>query len=485
MDIWRYIYALRRQWALATIVLVACVGGAAAATLLKTPLYRTTTRLIVSGGSNISAIDELSRRQLAQERATAFAQIASTPPAIRAAAQAAGAAPGGVSVTALAPAETPFVDITVSGKDRHQVQAIANGYLNSLPAVVAGLDQVASGAQAQLSRLQPAPLPSKPYTPRPIRNLVLGLAAGLVLGYGAAIFRDSLNAVFRTGDEIEDTLRVPVLGTVPLANEQDPLPALNDPSSTRTEAYRQVVTNLQFATPEGPPGSFLVTSAIAGEGKTTVASNLAALAAGGGASVVLVDADLRRPMIDRVFGVEPSPGLADLLAGNAQLDETLVDLPGSSLSLLPAGRPPAHPAELLGSARAEALLRQLTSEFDVVIVDTAPLLPVTDARLLSKDVDGVVLVTRLSATGRTLVQRAITALAKVDARVFGITANGARAADDTAYGYYSYTYRRYGRPSEGGGPSREGPRKPKSPAPTARPRRRAERSDSATSADQP
>ncbi|HLN60790.1 MAG TPA: CpsD/CapB family tyrosine-protein kinase [Symbiobacteriaceae bacterium] len=225
-----------------------------------------------------------------------------------------------------------------------------------------------------------------------------------------------------------------------------PAPAVvaqREPSSVVAEAFRVLRTNLQFLGLDEPLRSILLTSAAPGEGKSTTAANLGVAFAQAGTRVCLVDADLRRPMLAKLLGLENWAGLTTALIGQAPLEECVKKTPVEGLWLLPSGPVPPNPAELLGSERMAALLERLKAEYDLVLIDSPPVLAVTDAAVLAPRTDGVVLVIRAGRTDRRAVQRARTALETVHARVLGTVLGG--VAQSEKEGYY-YAYDRSSRP---------------------------------------
>jgi succinoglycan biosynthesis transport protein ExoP len=434
-----YLALLRRRWRLIALGLIVCIAGAETATYLQTPKYRTGTRLLVSATASESAIDEITKRQLASQRAVAYAQYATTGPAI-AAATAEAQATTAVSVAATASGSSPFLVITVTSSNAKAAADVANAYLVVLPSVVTTLDQNPSAsALPKLSVLESAGVPNTPYSPKPKTNLLVGLALGLLLGFAAALLRETLDATIRRSADLERLVDVELLGVVSKEYGDEPLISVTRPRSRRTEAYRQVRTNLEFTGPEGMPRSIAVTSAVPGEGKTTLAANLAVIASHTGIEVVVVDADLRRPTIADVFQVPESPGLTDVLTGRLTLDDVLQPREGERLTILSSGALPRSPSELLGSTAMLELIEELERRFDLVIIDTAPVLPVTDALVVAVNVAGVVVVTRLAETTRSALRRTLSLVRNVNATVLGVVANGAIEEEDKRYGYgYGY-----------------------------------------------
>jgi capsular exopolysaccharide synthesis family protein len=243
---------------------------------------------------------------------------------------------------------------------------------------------------------------------------------------------------------------VPTLAVVPVEPPPDNRPvALSEPHEFAVEIYRGLRTNIQFLGLDKALRIIQVTSSLPGEGKTTTASNLAVVLAQAGGQVVLVDADLRRPRLHEVFTTPATPGLTELLLGE-RLEMAVNHLEGG-LHVVTAGMVPPNPSEMLSSSRVGALLADLASRYDYVIVDSAPVLPVADAIALSGSVHGVLLVAQAHRTSKHDVTEALARLERVGAPVFGLVLNRARAGSrDGGYGYgygYGYGPRRTDRPT--------------------------------------
>jgi len=437
-----YLRLLRRRWWIVLLAIIVCVGAAIGGTRVEHKRYTSTTRLLVSGSSSLSAVDEITRRQLAEQRATLFSQIATTDPVVRAAlAQAtrdnsAANIPGAAaSVSASATGNDPFLTIKVTADVPAAAQTIANAYVKILPTQLATLDQLPSVVDTLLTVVNPAGLPTTPSSPRPLRNALIGLALGTVLGIAGALIRETLDTTLRDSDEVRRMTRTTILGVIPREFPDEKLPAATRAHSRRSEAYRQVRTNLEFAAEESPPRSYTITSPGQGEGKSTIAANLAVLTSRAGKRVAVVDADLRKPTLASFFNADGSRGLAEVLAGRAQLPDVLQHIAGENITVLASGRSVANPSELLGSQAMEDVLLELQSVFDIVIVDSAPVLAVTDALLVGKHTDGMIVVTRMRSTTRSALRRSIEAVERVHARLLGIIVNVAVEAEDKRYGY--------------------------------------------------
>ena len=447
MELVEYIRVVRRRWVIVLAAVVVCAGVAFTLSSLQTPLYSASTRLVVSAPAGGGANDELSNRTLAVSRASAYAAYAPTRPVVEAALEGAGYSPDGPrpSVTASADGSSPFLTITAQDEDPARAAAVANAYLTELLPIVAELDGTSDVSSQRLAVIDPAGVPSGPTSPRPLRDAGIGLALGLILGLGSAFVRESLDRTYGDPDVLESATNLSVLGVVPQALDKVDLPTITHPSSSRAEAYRAVRTNIAFSGSPDSSRRLVVTSATPGEGKTSVSANVAVALVRAGQTVVLVDADLRRPRVATAFKLkDQGPGLAGYLTGELDVDDVLRTADDGQLSVLPAGGTLDNPSELLGSERMQHLLGELEKRFDVVLIDTPPVLPVTDALVLSTSASGVIVVVRLGETSRERLGRALASLRKLDVPLLGLVANGAVASGDAAYGYgakYGYEKR--------------------------------------------
>jgi polysaccharide biosynthesis transport protein len=293
---------------------------------------------------------------------------------------------------------------------------------------------------AQMTK--PASLPTDPVEPRPLRTGALALVVGLLLGIGGAFLVDHLDDSVTDREDLERAIGgVPILAVIPVDPPPDPRPvAVSKPHDPAVEAYRTLRTSVQFLGIEKPLRVIQVSSSIQAEGKTTTIANLAVMLARAGSNVVLVDADLRRPRLHEVFAVSDGNGLTNALLGDDVLK--LVRESGEDhLDVLPAGPVPPNPSELLGSKRMSTVLEQLGEHYDIVLVDSPPILPVTDALVLTGTVDGIILVVQAGRTTETQVRESVNRLTQLSAPIVGVVLNRLSGADSGVYGYgYSYGY---------------------------------------------
>lgn len=298
--------------------------------------------------------------------------------------------------------------------------------------------------------LAPAVESSTAVSPRPVPYLIVGALIGLLGGVALAYFVDRLDDSVGSKEESEKITALPTLGMIPKVAGHSPatdLASVVDSASPAAEAYRLLRTSVKFLGIESPLRTVLVTSAAASEGKTITAANLAVVIAQSGDSVLLIGADLRRPRVHEVFGAPQSPGLTTVLLDESDAQSTIFgvqEVPG--LFVMPPGPTPPNPAELLDSQRARDLFTSLAERYDTVVIDSPPILPVTDAQVLARIADAVLLVVAYRETSRRGLHRAMELLGQVAAPVVGTVLNLVPAKD--GYGGQPYRYESYRSRSE-------------------------------------
>ncbi len=291
---------------------------------------------------------------------------------------------------------------------------------------------------------QPATLSTSPVSPVPLRNLGLGVVLGLLLGLGLAVLRETLDTTVKSGEVAAEVAGAPVVGAIQFdpGTSERPLITSLDSHAPRNEAFRVLRTNMSFIDVDATDKVIAVSSSLPGEGKSTTAVNLAISLAQAGQRVLLVDGDLRRPQVATMLGLEPQVGLTTVLTGRIQIDDAVQGWEVDGLDVLTSGSLPPNPAELLQSATMHNLVREVRDLYDVVVIDSPPLLPVTDAALITSLADGAVLVVRHGKTNRDQVAGARSRLENVGGRMLGVVLNmtpsGGRGG---RYGYgYGYGY---------------------------------------------
>ncbi|HEY5015822.1 MAG TPA: polysaccharide biosynthesis tyrosine autokinase [Streptosporangiaceae bacterium] len=323
-------------------------------------------------------------------------------------------------------------------------QAVLKGQLAQLQ--VAG-----ATASSGLELVTPATAPTSPSSPKPLQDALLGLLAGLALGVGAAFLRHSLDDTLTSGEAVEGVAGAPVLATVPVVSlwrkkTGRTVIAVSDPTSQPAEAYRSLRTSLQFARQDRPLRTLLVTSPSAGDGKTATVVNLGAVFAQAGARTVLVSCDLRRPGFGQFFPPDEGAELSSVLTGGQSLGSAVRPVPGAEgLWIIDTRSIVANPTELLGSHQMRSVVAELAERFDIVLLDSPPVLPVADALILSGYADAVLLVVAAGHTRRAELRRTAEKLAQASAPLVGMVLNKAGAQGD--YGYYG-GYQPFTRPGK-------------------------------------
>jgi succinoglycan biosynthesis transport protein ExoP len=446
-----YLRILRKRWIVIVALTLLGLASAAAATILSTPKYEASSLVFVNVSSG--SIDDLATGgAFIQNQVKSYADLVSTPrvldPVISTLGLEESAEELEDSVVATAPLDTVNIEITVTSDSPTDAANIANAVTNSFRQVVPDITKATGSQESQVlvSVLREATIPASPISPNTALNLVFGLLIGAAAGLAFAVLREILDTRIRGERDVLAITNAPIIGGIsfdPTAVNR-PLIVQDDPRSVRAEAFRTLRTNLQFLDIEPGGRSFVVTSSIPSEGKTTTAANLAIALADSGAQVVIIDADLRRPKIAEYMGIEGAVGLTDVLISRAELADVLQPWGRGNLVVLPAGALPPNPSELLGSRAMGALLRTLEEEFDVVILDLPPLLPVTDAALVSKLVRGALIVVAAGRTHKGELAGAVAALENVGAPVAGVIMTMLPTKGPDAYGYGRYGYGGYG-----------------------------------------
>jgi exopolysaccharide transport family protein len=297
-----------------------------------------------------------------------------------------------------------------------------------------------------------AEVPKFAFKPKKKRNILLAMIVGLMMGTGLAFLLEYLDNTVNTPDDIQRYFNIPYLGPVPAipyAKEDNEsgkaweMVTVHQPKSTPSESYRGIRTNILFSSAESQPGVVLFSSAIPQEGKSLTSLNVAITMAQAGSKVVLLDCDLRRPRLHKVFGLSRDAGMTNLLVGNMEADKVFQRTDVPNLYVIPSGPIPPNPSEILGSKRMKELVAILKKKFDRVIIDSAPISAVTDASILSRIADGIVLVIRAHRTPREVVKNTLMQLENVDARIFGCILNDVNLKKKNYY-YYQYYYYYYG-----------------------------------------
>jgi capsular exopolysaccharide synthesis family protein len=441
-----FVRVLRARWIIVCITTAVTLGGAVGMTFLTTPLYEASTRLFVSTTSESSASEIYQGTLSSQQRVLSYTKLLMgetlaqrtidklhldmTAKALQ------------KEVKANSPPDTVLIDVSVLDQSADQARDIADALSDEFVVMVSELETSEEGAKpaARVVVEQRASLPTNPVVPRTKRNLALGLAFGALLGVGLAVLRDRWDNTVKHQQILEEITGAGLVANIPFdkGRRNDPAISFADDRSAIAEAFREFRTNLQFLEVDNPPRVLVVTSSLPGEGKSTTAINIALALAEAEHNVVLVDGDMRRPKLDTYLDLVGPVGLSTVLTGRASLPDVLQTTRFQGLTVFTSGAIPPNPSELLGSDAAKKVLNELRAGFDYVIVDTSPLLPVTDAAVLAAGADGVLLIARFGKTKREQLGHAVENLRNVEARILGavftMTPPQGNASYD--YGYY-------------------------------------------------
>jgi capsular exopolysaccharide synthesis family protein len=446
LNLREFLRLLRSRWLTVCVATLLTVLAAIAATLMTTPQYQASTRLFVSTTAGASVSDSYQGQRLSQDRVLSYTellqgdtvaqrtidklQLDMTAKQLK------------EKVKATSKADTVLITVKVLDPSPVRARDMANALSDEFVVMVRELETPGPGSRpdARVVVEQRASVPESPVVPRRSRNIAIGLLLGLALGVGLAVLRDLLDNTVKTKETLEEITGVSLTGTIPLDKERrnDPAIVFDKDNSAIAESFRKLRTNLQFLAVDNPPRTIVVLSSAPSEGKSTTAINIALALAEADNNVVLVDGDMRRPSLHRYLELVGSVGFSTVLSGGASLSEVLQITKFPRLTVLAAGPVPPNPSELLGSLAAQKTLAELRSKFDYVIVDSAPLLAVTDGAILATHADGALMITKFGETKRDQLAHAVSNLRDVGAKLLGsvFTMLPARGRGSYDYNYY-------------------------------------------------
>lgn len=460
MDLRQYLRIFRAHWL--GMLLLTLIGVAAALgwALIQPKVYAADSSAIVqvsgqSAGSN-DVSNALVGNNLATSRVKTYVDLGSSRSVAERVIEdlSLTQSPSDLArrITVTNPLDTVSIRVSASAATPEEARDIAEAWVRAMAKEVNNVETGDPDTRSTVF-LQPvdsAKLPTEPSSPNTRLALVLGGLLGLAVAVAYALLRYTLDRRIRNAEGVERETGVAVVGAVPdeksfsAESRLIPFDGANSANSKNAhlfavaEAMRELRTNITFMDVDNPPRVIVVTSPLPGDGKSTTASNLAIALAASGQHVVLIDGDLRRPMVANVFGLVEGAGLTDVLAGRADIVDVAQRVGNGNLVIVPAGKVPPNPSEVLGSQRMKELLDAVSREA-FIIVDAPPLLPVTDAALLAHSADGAIVVSTVGRTTFEVLGKALANLDRADARALGIVLNrvprrGAGAA------YYGYQY---------------------------------------------
>lgn len=446
MGLEQFLGTLRRYWRSIVAVSLVVAGIGIGLLMLQRPTYTAISTVHFLPQASGSAGQLAASLEYAAGQAKAFGELADTPAVLdpvgaklvppASSAQLAG------QVSIWGPGETASLKVNANDADPQRAADVANAVADQILASYREFNPEVAGSVVEVRVTQRATPPSSPSSPDFLRNLAVALGIGLGAGVGQAFLRSYLDNRVESMEDVAKVTKHRVIGEIPFDKDENQGSGTKrslDSFSVRSEAYRRLRTNLQFLALEGGAQSMLVTSSVPGEGKTVTVSSLARALAEAGQKVLLIDADLRRPQVANYLGLENNVGLTSVLLGQAELGDLVSHVEG--VDVLPSGPIPPNPSELLGSNRMKALLADALKSYDAVLIDTPPLLPVTDAAALSKLVGGSLVVVDTEKATRNQLRHALRNLDQVQAPVLGVILNKI-ATGSGRYGYgYGYSYR--------------------------------------------
>lgn len=415
------------------------MGVAYAATLPE--LYRSTSSVFVASQRGATTLELVQGSTFTQDQVQSYAQLAPTPavldPVIDKLGLETTAQALAGSVSADIRLNTVIIDVTVTNSSPEDAATIADAVTDSLASVAEtlaplGPDNVPAITMTTVSG---ARVPSAPFSPNRSFIVLTAVIVGAGLAAAFAFARELLDTRVRTDADVRRVTPAPILTSTARRRRQDlgSLVMRSAPHSTAAEDFRRLATNLEFADVDNPVRTVVVTSALESEGKTTNAINLALAMAERLERVLLIDGDLRRPSVAAYCGLDGTVGLTTVLIGGATLDEAITPWAGGFIDVLAAGAIPANPTQLLGSNAMVTVLESLVDRYDFIVIDSAPLIPVTDSLTLAKLADGAIVVIKSRSTTRGQVTRALESLRVVNAPVLGVVLQGIRPSRETAY----------------------------------------------------
>ena len=415
---------LLRVWPVLLICTLLGLAGALVVNQVTRPEYQADLTFFVST-SGTNATTALQADEFAQRRINSYVGVISSELFAKTIIADTGITLAPEDVTAMISAtvdpDTVLMDVTVTDVDPDRAERVAASVARNLDTVIGEVDNRENKSQVELRVISGPTLNPEPVSPRRSLNLALGGALGLALGIALALAIQQFDTSFRNRDRLAAIVGAPTLAVLSAdpAARNDPVLSAQDNKTRRAEGYRQLRTSLRFVNATNPVQVLVVTSSVEGEGKTTTAINLAQTFSKASVKTLLVDADLRRPKLEHHLDLESSAGLTTVLLGDATWSEVVQDWGPDHLTVLASGPIPPNPSELLSSEAMSLFMEEVRKEFEMVIIDTPPLLPVTDGVVTAVVADGVLLVVRYGTTKQEQVLGSVQSLSSVGVRVLG------------------------------------------------------------------
>lgn len=436
---------IRRHWWIVLLTLVAGVGIAMAVTVRTPPRYQASVTFFVTTPTP-GVTDAYRGNLFLQQRVKSYADLLGSD---RLAQSVVAENPLGLTagqlqrrISTSTEEGSVLLKAEITDTDRTRALKLTRTLATRFVDLVQKVETPPDGKPApiKLEVVSGPRVSSTPVSPRPERNLPLGGLIGLLVGAALALLRGAADVRMRDAAALQRVTGSPLLGEIPFESDAKSAPLIvgEAANSARAEAVRKLRTNLRFVDVHEPARVIAVTSALQGEGKTTLACNTAIALAEAGWRVLLIDADLRRPKIADYLGLDGGVGLTDVLVGDVEVGDVVQRWGDKSLLVLPSGAAPPNPSELLGSKAMADLLLALRESADIVVVDTAPLLAVTDGVVVAVQADGALLVAQQGRISRGQVAAAAGSLHSVSVRILGCVLNMARVGKADKHHYAAY-----------------------------------------------
>ena len=478
MTVQDYLRVFRERWLVIVIAVLLGLGVGLGAFLLRPATYTAQISLYVSAQVGADPQQAYLGAQLSEQRVKSYTGLVTSPRVMKGTVRRLGLSESPETlagdVEASSTADSIVIDVSATQRTPQQAAAVADTVGDVFTGLVDELERPSSPdnvAPVAIRVVQPADVPQSPSSVGLPLTLAIGLFAGLVIGAAIALARNAFDTRLRCPDELASVTGAPTLGVIAFdpGVPRTPLLVREDPQNPRSEAFRQLRTNLQFVDVDSPRTVLMVTSSMPAEGKSTTVANLAVALAAAGSSVLVIEADLRRPKLAALLGVEQTVGLTRVLSGRLRFAQAVQPWGGGMFDVLASGPLPPNPSELLGSLQMRALIDEARAGYDVVLIDSPPLLPVTDAAALAPATDGAVVVCRYRSTSRSQLSSAVAALRAVSVDPLGTVFTMVPSRGPRAYAQYNAFYRSEAPAVAPAGPAGEVPGRPYEPGATGGP----------------